>query len=229
MHVDCCRVSSFLPPSYCPLLWETQQTFLHRLYYKHHKLTPFEVNYHHLREFWLYFVIHISAYYVNFKFVLHKHYAGEPLLFQAIRVHKGLAFYVLPSAFGPFATDFLKVIFTKRKTRSWMAGSAFSFKNPPREGQPDFSKYFIFSGFWGFVWLTPPFLVSNELGRSSFCVTPLLLQPCHLVIKDALSDPPEAPRIECSLVSRSSQLEADSWETLGIVVQLRTVISSEDG
>lgn len=35
-------------------------------------------------------------------------------------MHKGLAFYVLPSAFGLFATDFFKkVLFAKRQGVEW--------------------------------------------------------------------------------------------------------------
>ena len=37
-----------------------------------------------------------------------RHGAGELLLFQAVRMHRGLAFSFFPFAFDPFATVFIE-------------------------------------------------------------------------------------------------------------------------
>ena len=53
--------------------------------------------------------MYVIVCYVIFQFYdLHRHCAGELLLFQAIRMHRGLALSFLPSVFDPFATVFIE-------------------------------------------------------------------------------------------------------------------------
>ena len=53
--------------------------------------------------------MYVVVCYVIFQFYdLRRHGAGELLLFQAVRMHRGLAFSFFPSAFDPFATVFIE-------------------------------------------------------------------------------------------------------------------------
>ena len=53
--------------------------------------------------------MYVVVCYVIFQFYdLRRHGAGELLLFQAVRMHRWLAFSFFPSAFDPFATVFIE-------------------------------------------------------------------------------------------------------------------------